>query len=65
MASIKVRGVRGLPTPQEIRNALLALPDNERKFVISDPETGKHRIIAIRRNSNDLVEYDYEGIPES
>jgi len=47
-----------------IRDALLALPDSERALVITNPESGQHKIIGIRRNNNDLVEYDYEGVPE-
>lgn len=65
MASIKVRGGAGeAMTPEQIRDSLLSLPDNERKFVISDPESGEHRIIAIRRNIGNIVEYDYEGEAE-
>lgn len=54
----------GAMAPKQIRDALLSLPDNDRKFVISDPESGEHKIIAIRRNSSNIVEYDYEEIPE-
>ena len=63
MASINVRGLL-TPTPEQIRDALLSLPDNERKFVITNPRAGTHKIVAIRRNGSGNVEYDYENIPE-
>lgn len=55
----------GVMTPQQIRNALLSLPDNDRKFIITDPKPGEHKIIALRRNGGQVVEYDFEGVPES
>jgi len=51
-------------TPEEIRNMLLSLPDNERRFVITDPEVGEHKVIAVRRNPAGNLEYDYEGKPD-
>jgi len=48
-----------------IRDALLSLLDEERAFIITDPEPGEHKIFSFqRRNSTSLVEYDYETIPE-
>lgn len=54
----------GKMTPQEVRDALLSLPDNERKFIVTDPATGEHKILSLRRNADGWVEYDFEGIPE-
>lgn len=51
-------------TPKEIRDALLSLPDSERKFVVTDPETGEHKILSLRRNADGRVEYDFESVPE-
>ena len=51
-------------SPENIRDALLSLPDNERRFIITDPETGEHKILSLRRNQNGNVEYDFENIPE-
>lgn len=48
-----------------IRDALLSLPDNERQFIISDPKLGQKKIISIRRNTSNIVEYDYEDTPET
>jgi|GEM_PF-5662609 len=49
-----------IPTPEEIRDALLALPENERSIVITDPSDGKYRVIAVRRNAAGHFEYDYQ-----
>jgi len=54
-----------LGTPQEIRDALLSLPDGERKFIITDPGSGEHKIFSIRRNAGGNIEYDHEDEPES
>lgn len=55
---------RHWPTPEEIRDELLALPDSERAFIYTDPSGGEHKIISLRRNKEGLVEYDYEAVPE-
>lgn len=52
-------GVKGM-TPKQLRDALLSLPDNERKFIITDPEGGEHKVIGLRRNEEGNIEYDYE-----
>ncbi|MBA7578574.1 hypothetical protein ES708_20439 [subsurface metagenome] len=54
----------GTLSPKGIRDKLLSLPPGERKFVITNPGKGQHKIIAIRRNSDDLMDYDYESEPE-
>lgn len=51
-------------TPEEVRDLLLSLPDNKRIFIISDPKLGQHKVISIRRNVSNNVEYDYEKVPE-
>lgn len=55
-------GVR--PTPEEIRNDLLSLPDNDRAFIYTDPEANEHKIITMARNQDGLVKYDYESEAE-
>jgi len=52
-------------TPAQIRDSLLSLPDNERKFIISNPGTGEHRVFELRRNADGNPEYDYNTEPES
>lgn len=61
---ILVQQYAGKMGPKEIRDALLSLPDNERKFIVTDPATGEHKILSLRRNADGLVEYDFESIPE-
>ena len=51
-------------TAQQVRDALLSLPENERKFIVTDPGTGQHKVLAIRRNSKGELDYDFEDIPE-
>jgi len=46
--------------PEQVREALLSLPENERSFIISDSKPGQHKVIAIRRNTGNVLEYDYE-----
>ncbi len=58
MAAINVRaGGGGVMTPEQIRDALLSIPDKERKFVISDPAKGKQRItnIAVDTTTDEQV----------
>lgn len=50
--------------PEQVRDALLSLPDNDRRFIVTDPEGGEHKVIAIRRNEEGNLEYDYEDSPE-
>lgn len=51
-------------TPKEIRDALLSLPDNERKFIVTDPKTGEHKVLSLRRNADGWIEYNFESISE-
>jgi len=48
MSAINIRaGGGGIITPEQIRDALLSMPDNERRFVITNPEPGEHPIAKI------------------
>ncbi len=38
-------------TSEEVRDLLLSLPDNERKFIITDPRPGENKIFSIARDS--------------
>lgn len=44
-------------TPAQIRDKLLSLPENERKFVISDPAKGRQRItnIAVDTDTDEQI----------
>jgi len=54
----------GAMTPQQVRDALLSLDEQDRKFVVTNPDTGQHKVLAIRRNSNGNIEYDFENEEE-
>lgn len=56
--------VAGAMTPEQIRDALLSLADNERKFVITEAEAGERKIVSIRHNAAGHIEYDAETLPE-
>lgn len=61
----KIEGVTPI-TPEQIRDKLRSIPDGDRVFIITDPEAGEHKIYSFqRRSSTSLIEYDYEGVPES
>lgn len=47
MGAIKVRAAGVVMTPEQIRDALLSIPDNDRKFIVTNPEEGKHPITNI------------------
>lgn len=50
--TIYLNGVeqRNPDTPEEIRDALLSLPDGERKFVITNPAVEEKKIISIAKD---------------
>ncbi len=54
-----------VPLATFIRDALLSIPEEERKFVISNPASGEHKVYGIRRNAEGNPEYDYNDVPES
>jgi len=49
----------------EIRDAVVALGDTERKIVLTEPLTGECKITGIHRNAAGNLEYDYDDVPES
>ncbi|MBA7563072.1 hypothetical protein ES708_04725 [subsurface metagenome] len=51
-------------TGEEIRDAVVALTDEDRKLVITRPETGEHKIFAVKRAADEF-QYDYEDVPEA
>jgi len=52
-------------TGAEIRDAVVALADTERKLVITEPQTGEFKLIGIHRNAAGNLEYDYDDVAES
>lgn len=53
------------PTGPEIRDLVVAITETERKIVITDPQTGEFKLLAIHRNAAGNLEYDYEDVAES
>lgn len=54
-------------TAEKLRDLLLSLPENERMFVTSSPEAGKHRVYNIHgRKVGDKYQpvIVYETVPE-
>ena len=52
-------------TGAEVRDAVLALPDTERKLVKTDPETGEFPILAIQKDADGKLDIDYDDVPIS
>ena len=48
-------------TAEQVRDLLLSLPDNERKFITSDPLAGQHSLFSIRTNASGNLEYSFEA----
>lgn len=51
-------------TGAEIRDAVVALGDTERKILITEPETGEFKVIGVHRNAAGNLEYDYDDVAE-
>lgn len=49
----------------EIRDVVVALGDTERKILITTPQTGEFKVLAIHRNAAGNLEYDWDDVPES
>ena len=52
-------------TGAEIRDAVVALGDTERKIVITEPQSGEFKVIGVHRNAAGNLEYDYDDVAES
>lgn len=51
-------------TGAEIRDAVVALGDTERKILITEPLVGEYKVIGVHRNAAGNLEYDYDDVPE-
>lgn len=58
-------GAKDDQTGAEIRDAVVAIADVDRKIVITNPEVGEYKIIAIQRNSTGELDVDYDDVPEA
>lgn len=52
-------------TGAEVRDAIVALGDTERKIVITEPQTDEFKVIGVHRNAAGNLEYDYDDVPEA
>ncbi len=50
-------------TGEEIRDSVVALPDLERKIVVTDPQTGEFKITAVQAAADGKVAFDKDDIP--
>jgi len=51
-------------TGAEIRDLVVALPDLDRKLVVTDPVAGEYKIISTERNAANEFAYKYNDVPE-
>ena len=52
-------------TGAEIRDAVVALADADRKIVISAPTSGEFKVVNIQRDSDGKLDVDYVDVAES
>lgn len=50
-------------TGAEVRDAILGLPDVDRKLIITDPQTGEKPILAIQRDADGKLDIDNDDQP--
>lgn len=48
----------------EVRDLIVALGDTERKLVITDPQAGEFKVIAVQRDSDSKLDVDYDDVAE-
>jgi hypothetical protein len=51
-------------TGAEIRDAIVALTDLDRKVVVTTPAVGEHKVISVERNAVGEFAYKYNDVPE-
>lgn len=52
-------------TGAEIRDAVVAIAEGERKILVTEPQTGEFKVLGIHRNAAGNLEYDYDDVAES
>lgn len=50
-------------TGAEMRDAVVALADTERKILVTAPETGEFKVVDVHRNAAGNMEYSYDDVP--
>lgn len=58
------RASKRVPTPKEIRDAILSLPDGDRQILISRPSSGQKEVVAIQQASNGKIVCECIDTPE-
>ncbi|MBA7670830.1 hypothetical protein ES703_78977 [subsurface metagenome] len=58
-------GAKDDQTGAEMRDAVVALPDDDRKIIITRPTTGQKKIVAIQTHSDGKQEIEQNDTPES
>lgn len=48
----------------EIRDAVVALPDLERKIIVTNPQSGEFKVTAVQVTSNNKLAADHDDVPE-
>jgi len=55
-------GAKDDQTGAEVRDAILGLPDVDRKLIITDPQTGEKPILAIQRDASGKLDVDNDDV---
>ena len=52
-------------TGAEIRDAIVAIAETDRKILITEPLSGEFKVIGVHRNAAGNLEYEYDDVPEA
>lgn len=51
-------------TGAEVRDAIVAIAEADRKIVVTEPLPGEHKVYGVHRNAAGNLEYDFDDVPE-
>lgn len=51
-------------TGGEVRDAIVALPDLERKLIVTDPQSGENKVVSLQRKANTKLGTKYDDQAE-
>jgi len=49
----------------EMRDAIVGLPDLERKLIVTDPQSGENKVVSLQRKANTKLGTKYDDEPEA
>jgi len=49
----------------EMRDAIVALPDLERKLIVTDPQSGENKVVSLQRKANTKLGAKFDDEPEA